>query len=80
MQVFDFERWAAHRSSQRYFQHLTGIPKVCMIKVNMLLHKLICLDPPDTTHHAAVHDHQRAEGATAVCVLLFFLCSHVGII
>ena len=27
-QVFDFERWAIHRSSQRYIQHIVGIPKV----------------------------------------------------
>jgi len=28
VQVFDFERWATHRSSQRYLLHLIGIPKV----------------------------------------------------
>jgi len=31
MQVFDFERWATHRSSQRYFLHLVGIPKVLVL-------------------------------------------------
>lgn len=30
--VFDFERWASHRSSRRYFQHLTGIPKSMIIR------------------------------------------------
>ncbi|KAL3144529.1 hypothetical protein ABBQ32_004262 [Trebouxia sp. C0010 RCD-2024] len=30
--VFDFERWASHRSSQRYLQHITGIPRSRIIR------------------------------------------------
>ncbi|DBB06014.1 TPA: hypothetical protein ACH3X3_009993 [Trebouxia sp. C0006] len=30
--VFDFERWATHRSSQRYLLHLIGIPKSMLIR------------------------------------------------
>ena len=29
--VFDFQRWAAHRSTRRYVRHLLGMPKVPLL-------------------------------------------------
>lgn len=69
LQVFDFERWAVHRSSRRYIQHIIGIPKVLDCPVSLASTRCIPAQA-DIMHWLPVAYHTGLEDTLDYHVLL----------